>query len=146
VVQVGSLGFTGTVVTPPDEQHRVEVRVGNARVRLDLAQVRKVGEAPPVQPARYDSIQLNPDWPIMSPEPELDLRGHSVNDSLEQVDAFLDQALAQGRQRARIIHGKGTGALRQGIWKHLAHHSAVESFDYAAPEQGGEGATIIELA
>ena len=146
VVQVGSLGFTGTVVTPPDEQHRVEVMVGNARVRLDLAQVRKVGEAPPVQPARYDSIQLNPDWPIMSPEPELDLRGHSVNDSLEQVDAFLDQALAQGRQRARIIHGKGTGALRQGIWKHLAHHSAVESFDYAAPEQGGEGATIIELA
>ena len=145
IVQVGSLGFTGTVVTPVDEQQRVEVMVGNARVRLDAAQVRKVGEAPPVPAVRYDSIELNPNRPIMSPEPELDLRGLRVSDSLEQVDAFLDQALAQGRQRARIIHGKGTGALRQGIWRHLAHHSAVQSFDYAAPDQGGDGATVVEL-
>ena len=68
------------------------------------------------------------------------------DEALERVDAYLDSALAQGVRHVRIVHGKGTGALRQGVWHHLASHPIGAAFDFAPPERGGDGATEVELA
>ena len=144
-VEVGALGFTGTVLSEPDEQEKVEVLVGSARVRLDASRLRKVGDAP--EPAESTtSINLRPDRRHATAEPELDLRGLRLHEALERLDDFLDSALAQGLASARIIHGKGTGALRSGVWRHLAGHRAVESYDYAPRQRGGDGATEVALA
>ena len=150
LVEIGALGFTGTVSAPPDRDRRVEVLVGNARVVLRASQLRKVGVAPDRSTGlgagrALSTIRLNPEHPVLGPEPELDLRGLRSQDALERLDAFLDLALVQGREQARIIHGKGTGALRQAIWKHLTHHPAVQRYDFATAERGGDGATVVEL-
>ena len=144
LVEVGSLGFTGTVLVPPNDDRKVEVLVGTAKVLLPASRVRKVGEGAAPKPA-LASISLDPAHPALDPEPALDLRGLRLHESLERLDALLDQALAQGRGSVLVIHGKGTGALRQGVWKHLAHHPAVQQYDFAERERGGDGATVVEL-
>ena len=146
VVEVSPLGFTGTVTAAPDDAQRVEVLVGSARIRLDASRLHKVAGAPePPAPGRV-SVRLRADRPVLGSEPELDLRGLRLHESLERLDRFLDDALAQGAARVRIIHGKGTGVLRQGVWKHLASHPAVRRYDFASAQQGGDGATDVEFA
>ena len=145
VVEVSPLSQRGTVTSLLDVARQVEVQVGSARVRLDVSNVRKVA-APRTAPPGITSIQLAPDRSVLSVDPELDLRGLRLHDSLERLDVFLDNALAQGRVRVRIIHGKGTGALRQGVWKHLASHPSVPRYDFADARHGGDGATEVELA
>jgi len=145
IVEVDPLGFTGTVATAPDGEKRVEVLVGNARVRLPVARLRKVGQRRDVVPLGVSSIQFASEHPLLGPEPELDLRGLRLHESLEQLDRFLSDALAQNHQHVRIIHGKGTGALRQGVWRHLANHPAIQRYDYADAHHGGDGATMVEL-
>ena len=143
-VSIGPLGFTGTVVTAPGDDKKAEVLVGSARIRMDVERLRKVGSSPDQRPGRI-TVSLRPDGPVLGAEPELDLRGLRLHESLERLDAFLDTALAQGSRRLRVIHGKGTGVLRQGVWKHLAGHPGVGRFDFAPREAGGDGATEVEL-
>ncbi|MBI2872384.1 MAG: endonuclease MutS2 [Chloroflexi bacterium] len=145
LVQVGGLGLVGQVLSPPDGRGRVEVRVGQARLSLDAGQLRKRGEAP-AQPEVPVRVTLSPDNQLTGPEPDLDLRGLRVQEALEQLDRFLDQALARGRTRVRVVHGRGSGALRQAIWRHLSTHAAARSYAAAEPERGGEGATVVDLA
>jgi len=144
-VEIGPLGITGRVITEPSLSRRVEVLVGSARIHMDTARLKRVDGDDAEVPTPRISIQLRADRPAMALEPEVDVRGMRVNEAAQRVDAFLDDALADGREHAIIIHGKGTGALRQGLWKHLASHGAVASYDYAEPGSGGDGATIVQL-
>ncbi|MEX2598558.1 MAG: endonuclease MutS2 [Dehalococcoidia bacterium] len=144
-VEIGSLGFTGKVLTDPDDDSKVEVLVGSARIRTELSRLRKKGAAPEKERV-HTSVRLNPSKALVGAEQEVDLRGLRLHDALERLDGFLDQALAQGVSHVRIIHGKGTGALRQGVWRHLATHSASAGFDFAPRDRGGDGATELELA
>jgi DNA mismatch repair protein MutS2 len=76
---------------------------------------------------------------------EIDLRGKLVDQALPMVDKFLDDALLAALPFVRIIHGKGTGALREAIIKHLpTSHPDVE-FSMAEPAQGGAGVTVIKF-
>ena len=143
-VEVASLGIAGTVAEAPDASGNVEVRVGNARIQLSATQVRKV-DAPAGAPPPRTVLRLADDDSAQA-NAELDIRGQRVHECLERMDVFLDRALQEGRGVVRIIHGKGTGALRHGVWRHLATHAAVAAFDYAPPERGGEGATEVRLA
>lgn len=77
---------------------------------------------------------------------ELDLRGKRYEDAMSDVEKYIDDALVQGYGRVTIIHGKGTGALRKGVDQLLRTHPSVKSYRLAAQNEGGSGATIIELA
>ena len=145
LVEVAPLGMRGTVVSAPPGGGRVEVLVGSARIRVDAKQARRLGRAPQPRPPAT-GIQLRPDRPLMGVEPEVDLRGMGLQDAMERLDHFLDDALAEGRSRIRVVHGKGTGVLRDGVWRHLAGHRSVGSYAFAARERGGDGATDVELA
>ena len=79
------------------------------------------------------------------PAAELDLRGQRLQDAIKAVDDQIDRAVLSGMQRFGIIHGMGEGVLQKGVRSHLADHEAVDSFTYAAPEEGGFGKTIVEL-
>ena len=143
VVEIGSMGFVGTVLTEPDEDQKIDVLVGSARIRMEISRLRRHSQpAEPAPPSTMISLRPANDGATS----ELDIRGMHVHESLERLDGYLDQSLAGGAARVTIVHGKGTGALRQGVWRHLAGHSAVAGFDFAPRERGGDGATEVELA
>lgn len=76
-------------------------------------------------------------------KPELDLRGKRYEEALAEVDHYIDAALLANFAQVRIIHGKGTGALRKGITDYLKNHRNVKSFEFAPANQGGNGATVV---
>jgi DNA mismatch repair protein MutS2 len=76
---------------------------------------------------------------------EINLIGVRVEPALEQLDSYLDRALLASRRQVRVIHGHGTGRLRQAIREHLRRHAAVQESHPGTPEEGGNGATIATL-
>ena len=76
---------------------------------------------------------------------ELDLRGLTVDDMLIELDRYLDTAYLAGLPFVRIIHGKGTGALRQAVRDELRGHPLVSSFRAGEANEGGEGVTVAKL-
>lgn len=76
---------------------------------------------------------------------QLDLRGKRYEEALNEVDQYLDSAILAGYPQVTIVHGKGTGALRQGITEYLKNHRSVKSFEFAPANQGGNGATIVKF-
>jgi len=77
--------------------------------------------------------------------PELDLRGVTVEEALDQTGKYLDDAVLAGLNQVRIIHGKGTGALRRAVRELLGSHPQVKEFFLADIRQGGSGATEVKL-
>ncbi len=147
-VEIGSFGLAGIVLSNADASDRVEVQVGSARLKLDAARVRRAGElAPEPGPEKGSRSSVSLAYPSGSPRvsEEIDLRGERVHEALEILDQRLDAALAQGLSNVRIVHGKGTGALRQAVWRRLASSSAVASYEFAPRERGGDGATEAAL-
>lgn len=76
---------------------------------------------------------------------ELDLRGKRYEEAMTEVDRYIDAALLQNYPHVRIIHGKGTGALQQGVWQYLKRNKQVKHFEFATPNSGGNGVTIVTL-
>ena len=76
---------------------------------------------------------------------QLDIRGWRVEQALEELDSYLNDAVMSGISSVRIVHGKGTGALRTAVREQLAHHPLVKSYTSAAPQEGGDGVTIVKL-
>ena len=127
------------VVTPPDGP-TLEVLLGAMRARLPVHRVERPAPSASSTPERL----FRSPGPQPNPQRTLDLRGRRVEDALDEVDLFLDQAARSGAPDLRIIHGVGTGALRSAVRNHLASHPMVQSF---RPEEGpSDGVTMIEVA
>lgn len=77
--------------------------------------------------------------------PEVDLHALRADEALIRLDLFLNDAFVSGSPRARVIHGKGTGALRQAVQGMLRHHPLVKSFRSGVTGEGGAGVTLVEL-
>jgi DNA mismatch repair protein MutS2 len=76
---------------------------------------------------------------------ELDLRGERYEDAIFRAEKYIDDAVLSNYHQVSIIHGKGTGALRQGIQKFLKNHPRVKSFRFGEAGEGGYGVTVVEL-
>ncbi|PIC74723.1 endonuclease MutS2 [Sporosarcina sp. P17b] len=76
---------------------------------------------------------------------ELDLRGERYEDALVRTEKYIDDALLSNYHQVNIIHGKGTGALRQGVQQYLKKHSRVKSYRFGEAGEGGSGVTVVEL-
>ena len=139
-VWVPSLGASGEVVGIAGND--VEVKVGGFRVRLAQSRVelRERGQQPAMQ-IQSGGVQPKPSSPGM----ELDLRGLTVDDMLVELDRYLDTAYLAGLPFVRIIHGKGTGALRQAVRDELRGHPLVGEFRAGENSEGGEGVTVAKL-
>ncbi len=140
VVWVPSLQTAGEVVHVG--RNEVEVRVGSFRLKLSPARVelRQRHDQPAVQVVPGGAVPRPP-----SPGMELDLRGLTVDDMLIELDRYLDTAYLAGLPFVRIIHGKGTGALRQAVRDELRGHPLVSEFRPGDPAEGGEGVTVARL-
>lgn len=76
---------------------------------------------------------------------ELDLRGERYEDAIQRTEKYIDDALLSNYHQVSIIHGKGTGALRQGVQQYLKRHSRVKNFRFGEAGEGGHGVTVVEL-
>jgi DNA mismatch repair protein MutS2 len=76
---------------------------------------------------------------------ELDLRGLRADEALDALDNYLDRAYLAGMPYVRIIHGKGTGKLRQVVRQALNQHPHVKSFEAGGANEGGEGVTVVKF-
>ena len=144
-VIVGSLAAEG-VVTALGEAD-AEVQIGSVRLRAKLSDLsRKSGEpveeAPKVKVREAASTLARAS---SSPGIELDLRGQMADDALDKLDRYLEQAYLTGLLWVRIIHGKGTGKLRQAVRDMLRGHAYVSSYEEGGDKEGGAGVTVAKL-
>ncbi|MCS7286617.1 MAG: endonuclease MutS2 [Anaerolineae bacterium] len=138
-VWVHGLNSSGEVIALMEEE--AVVLVDNWRVRVPLDRLEK-RQSPSFSIPRAESVV----FPRPSKVPgELNLRGMKVEEALILLDNYLDQAFLAGLEKVRLVHGKGTGALRQALWAYLAEHPLVASFYHAPPGEGGDGVTIVRF-
>jgi DNA mismatch repair protein MutS2 len=137
-VRISSLATPGTVVRRVDDN--LEVEVGRMRMRVPANDVRVIGQR---QPATTEPLARS--RPSGSVPEELNVIGNTAEEARERVDKFLDQAYLAGCVRVRIVHGHGKGILRKSLHEMLATHPHVEKFEAAPAQEGGAGATIVEL-
>ncbi|GJQ35526.1 MAG: endonuclease MutS2 [Anaerolineaceae bacterium] len=144
-VTVSTLNAEG-VVTALGESD-AEVQIGTVRVRAkfsDLVRRQTVDERPQTEKKRQPSSTVNRPSST-SPGMEVDLRGLMSEDALDKMERYLEQAYLSGLPWVRVIHGKGTGKLRQAVREALKGHTYVKSFEEGGHTEGGEGVTVVKL-
>ena len=140
-VDIRGLNLRGTVASLPERGTEAEVGIGNVRLRVEVGRLVPVErEAEVIVPGVR--ARLGPSLSSM----ELDLRGLRADEALSRLEEFLDNAVRDGLSSVRIIHGRGTGVLRQVVRDHLVRHPLARSFASEPRERGGSGATAVELA
>ncbi len=154
-VRLRTLGTTGTVERISDGE--AEVRVGNLRLREKLSNLEPLAPAPARKKEEDNSLagrlrqmqQRGTEVKLKAsreaPDAELNLIGRTTDEAAEEVDKFLDEAYLHGYAHVRVIHGHGTGALRRAVHELLRRHPHVARYDLAPENQGGAGATVVEL-
>jgi DNA mismatch repair protein MutS2 len=139
---ITSFGNIGTVERMDEEV--AEVLVGGMRLREKIANLQLAGaETRPVGRVPSSSPSINIDGGDASAE--LNLIGKTTAEAEYEIDRFLDEAYMSSVPRVRIIHGFGTGALKNFVHHFLKGHEHIEKFGFASSDQGGNGATIAEL-
>jgi DNA mismatch repair protein MutS2 len=144
-VTVGGLGLEGVVLSI--DGNRAEIDVRGKRIQAKVKELRVIAGPPsPKASAGQGRVRVNVDLkPREGLLSELNVIGMTVDQAIDRVSRFLDDTLVTDMHEVRIVHGHGTGQLRKGLQAFLKTHPLVQKY-YAAPEnQGGGGATIVEL-
>ena len=142
-VKSRSLDQTGTVLEIGNEEALVQMGIIKANLAFkDLEPVaeEKVKLARPLRKSGATGLET-----AQKISAEISLRGMTIDEGLYQLEKYLDQAIMAGLNRFRVIHGKGTGALRQAGQQYLKGNPVVKSFAFAEQNEGGLGATVVEL-
>jgi DNA mismatch repair protein MutS2 len=149
-VSLRTLGAEGMITALGEND--AEVQVGSLRVRAKLGDiVRKAGEVESGGVDKKERAEVPPQvstLTVTSPSPgmELDLRGQSAEDALATLDDYLDRAYLAGMPFVRIIHGKGTGKLRQEVRAALRGHPHVSAWVTGQEGEGGDGVTVAKIS
>jgi DNA mismatch repair protein MutS2 len=141
-VHLRSLGSVGTVAALTENS--AEVEVGRLRVRAALEELNPAAEDRPTIPSRKGATPASLAAP--APPMEVDVRGLTVDEAMDVIDRQLDAAAAAGMPFLRIIHGKGTGRLRQAVRRAMQDSPYAVGFERGGEAEGGEGVTIVRLA
>jgi DNA mismatch repair protein MutS2 len=151
-VKLKSTGRPALVSRKLDEDH-FEVAVGAMKMKIardDIAEVLiSQGDAgaadSPVQAARARGISVSLERESQNVPSEINVIGRTVDDASREVDRFIDQAFLAGLTRVRVVHGSGMGILRKALRQLLKEHPHVESVAEPPQNEGGAGATVVEL-
>jgi len=170
-VRITTLGMTGELLENADGDSPVPVQVGAMRVSVPPSTLMLLGkeEKPTPAPNSGGAGKNKPapsgppriggeggngkdgDAPSFSMQktlaitPQLTLLGQRADEAVLNVEKYLDDAYAAGLSRARLVHGKGTGALRRAVQEYLQGHPLVDDYATADPAEGGAGATVVTL-
>ena len=144
-VFVRTLGKNGIVVSHVSKSNEVQVQVGMIKMNVNIKDLEKAhsdsnSNKPKVQTSGYTSISKS-----KTAKSEINVIGLNVEEAIFVVDKFLDDCSLAKLQTVRIVHGKGTGKLRDGIHKFLKSHSHVKSYRIGTFGEGEMGVTVVEL-
>ena len=140
VVHLRGLDQPGEALSALEADGMIAIQLGALHTRVRAEQIERIGGSRPEQ------SDARPLPPPPSPGARIELRGQTVDEALPNVATFLDQAYRAGERRLEVVHGKGTGTLRQAVRELLTDHPLVSRYAPAAREEGGEGVTIVYVA
>ena len=141
-VTILTLGQQGTVLSAPDGKGEVQLQAGIMKFKAHLSQLRLIREEQPKQKA---TVHANTGAMTRVVKMECDVRGMTLDEALNAVDQYLNEAVLAGMGEVSIIHGKGTGVLRSGIQQHLKRHMLVKSYRLGVYGEGEDGVTVVTL-
>jgi DNA mismatch repair protein MutS2 len=146
-VKLKSVGRPARVMRRIDENH-FEVEVGVMKMKIardDIAEVLVSAAATPVQAARARGISVSLEREDSNVPSEINVIGRTVDEATSEVEKFLDRAFLAGLPRIRVVHGSGMGILRKALRQFLQKHPHVVSIAEPPQNEGGGGATVVEL-
>jgi DNA mismatch repair protein MutS2 len=148
-VKLKSMGRAAVVKKKIDDQH-FEVEIGSMKMRIareDIAEVIARAADSPVKAARARgiSVSLHSEISDLTMPTEINVIGRTVDEATSEVEKFVDRAFLAGMPKVRIVHGSGMGILRKALRQYLQKHPHVESVNEAPQNEGGGGATVVEL-
>ena len=146
-VKVLSMNLTGTVSSLPDAKGNLFVQMGILRSQVNMSDLEIIEEHTPyasksTKGSGKGQIKMSKS---MSVSPEINLLGKTVDEAIAELDKYLDDALLSHLTTVRVVHGKGTGALRTGVHNYLRRQKHVKSYKLAEFGEGDAGVTIVEL-
>ncbi len=153
VIWIAGLNQRGVLLAPPSGG-KAQVQIGVMRTTVPEENIQLVLTPTPTQPrsgglsaagssqARATDIRMRARANI---SPEVNLRGLRADEALTKVEEYVDQVCLAGLSPVRIVHGKGTGALKKMVWDYLKGHPNVGGFHHPADEEGGSGVTMVQL-
>jgi DNA mismatch repair protein MutS2 len=141
VVTIAGQNDAGEIVSISSDGRSATVLFGNVKLRVAAVDLRPSAGLPSALPGVLHPVPGRE----ASAQRELDLRGLTGDEALPMIDKFIDDAILSGLHRIDIIHGKGTGALRKKVAEFLAEHARVKTFRLGEWNEGGSGATVVEL-
>ena len=146
-VKVLSMNLTGTITSRPDSKGNVTVQMGILRSQVNISDLEIIEEPSPYAPKKlkHSSKGRIGMSKSLSVSPEINLLGKTVDEAVAELDKYLDDALLSHLNTVRVVHGKGTGALRKGIHEYLRRQKHVKSYHLAEFGEGDAGVTIVEL-
>ena len=140
-IVVLSYGQRGTL-TSQLKDGRWEAQVGLIKMTLEEKEFDLL-QAQQEKPVKKKQVNVVKRASGRGPQARLDLRGKRYEEAMTELDAFIDQALLNNMAQVDIIHGIGTGVIREGVTKYLQRNKHIKSFGYAPQNAGGSGATIV---
>ena len=146
-VKLKSVGRPAIVGRRLDENH-FEVGIGAMKMKIsraDIAEVLVRATDSPIKAARAHGISVSLEKEGENVPSEINVIGRTVDDATSEVEKFVDRAFLAGLPRVRIVHGSGMGILRKALRQYLQKHPHVESVIEAPQNEGGGGATVVEL-
>lgn len=142
-VRVLSINQEATVVSLPNDKGDLTVQVGLMKMNVNLKQLVVISKKKKDEKIYNKVREFSAKSASISSE--IDVRGNNTEEAIGIIDKYLDDAALSSLSQVRIIHGKGTGALRKGLHEHFRNHPHVKKFEDAAYNEGGNGATVIIL-
>jgi DNA mismatch repair protein MutS2 len=142
-----SVGRPGVVTRRIDDQH-FEVEIGAMKMKIardDIAEVIARASDSPVNAARARGISVSLDRGVAGVPSEINVIGRTVDEATTEVEKFVDRAFLAGLARVRVVHGSGMGILRKALRQFLQKHPHVASVTEPPQNEGGGGATVVEL-
>ncbi len=144
-VRIESLRSIGILDKSKEPFHRAEIVMEKARVNVPLSEIVQVAEGEEEAEREVQKGQPYLKGEVEKPLSQLKVIGLTVEEAIPKVDKLIDQALLHGLEKLYIIHGVGSGRLRNAIGEYLKGHPAVRSFSPGETMRGGRGVTIVEL-
>ncbi|MBR6185319.1 MAG: endonuclease MutS2 [Clostridia bacterium] len=142
LVEITHLNTKGTVLSLPDGKGEVQLQAGIMKLKAHLSQLRLAEQPKEKKPPK---VNVSSASPARSVSMSCDVRGMALDEALDEVALYLDQAALAGLHEVTIVHGKGTGVLREGIQKALKAYPNVKSYRRGRYGEGEEGVTVVEL-
>lgn len=142
-VEVLTLNQIGTVLEKPDDSGNVKIQVGIMKISSHLSSLRRTKEREKENISRSTKKIMS--TKAKDIKTEIDLRGQNQEEAFMELDKYLDDAYIAGIKQVQIIHGKGTGVLREGIRIYLKRNRHVRTSRLGTFSEGGDGVTVVEL-